>query len=260
MTNRDLWSYLSWVDRMPVARWRYLAGAALMYVAIFFGPLLVLPFRTMLPGGEIGALARNLLTFVGMLAVVVPTLWLVTGRPPWTLMMPEREAGVGLFLKGAAIQTGAEEFMFRGYLPQAVYRFTTWPWLIYGIPSYLFAQLHMGNVGALGGGWLAYMPYFSIALLWGWLAWRTGSLWLGWGMHYANNVFLVLLIGSHDDVLQPVSGLAFVYNHPGAPQIVATGLVSTFTAGLLAWALIVRRLPNAGRLALNERLHQQRGA
>ena len=257
----------------------------------------------MLPGGEIGALARNLFTFVGMLAVVVPTLWLVTGRPPWTLLMPEREAGVGLFLKGAAIQTaclsvitplaaltplghiefqrpdpslvaaalpialvgfviqtGAEELMFRGYLSQAVYRFTSWPWLIYGIPAYLFAQLHVGNVSALGGGWLAYMPYFSIALLWGWLAWRTGSLWLGWGMHYANNVFLVLLIGSHDDVLQPVSGLAFVYNHPGAPQIVATGLVSTFTAGLLAWALIVRRLPNAGRLALNERLHQQRGA
>ena len=61
-------------------------------------------------------------------------------------------------------------------------------------------------------------------------------------------------------MLQPVSGLAFVYNHPSAPQIVATGLAGTFAAGLLAWALIVRRLPNAGRLAINERLHPPRDA
>ena len=148
--------------------------------------------------------------------------------------------------------------MFRGYIPQAVYRFTARPWFIYGIPAYLFAQLHIGNVSALGSGWLAYLPYFSVALLFGWLAWRTGSLWLGWGMHYANNVFLVLLIGSHDDVLQPVSGLAFVYNHPSAPQIVATGLAGTFAAGLLAWAWIVRRMPNAGPMALNERFHPAR--
>jgi len=61
-------------------------------------------------------------------------------------------------------------------------------------------------------------------------------------------------------VLQPVSGLAFVYNHPSAPQIVATGPAGTFAAGLLAWAWIVRRMPNAGPIALNERLHPPRDA
>ena len=112
-------------------------------------------------------------------------------------------------LVGFAIQTGVEEVVFRGIWPQAVLRFTSRVVVAYTVAALAFASVHIGNVGALGGGWVALVPYFATASLWGWVSYRTGSLWASWGLHFANNVYLVLLIGSHDDVvafIPPVAG------------------------------------------------------
>ena len=82
-----------------------------------------------------------------------------------------------------------------------------------------------------------------MASLWGWVSYRTGSLWTSWGLHFANNIYLVLLIGNHDDVTNPVSGIDFVYAHPDADNVLATSLFGTALTAVAVWYLILRRFP-----------------
>lgn len=166
---------------------------------------------------------------------------LEVSRPDWRVLVP----AFPIALVGFAVQTLSEEIVFRGMLPQSVRRFTASPLLVFAIPAGVFAVLHVGNVSALGGGVWALVPYFATASLWGWVCYRTGSLWTSWGMHYANNVYLVLLIGSHDDVVTPLSGLAFVYSHPDAESVVATSLFSVALSGLAIWWFVIRRLDSS---------------
>jgi len=49
------------------------------------------------------------------------------------------------------------------------------------------------------------VPYLVPALAWGWIAWRTGSLLMPMGLHFANNAFLVLFVNTKGDVLQTVT-------------------------------------------------------
>lgn len=112
--------------------------------------------------------------------------------------------------------------------------------MIYATPALVFASLHVGNVSALGNGAVALLPYFAMASLWGWVSYRTGSLWTSWGMHFANNVYLVLLVGNHDDVASPVSGIDFVYAHPDAESVLATSLFSLVLAVVAVWYFVLR--------------------
>jgi membrane protease YdiL (CAAX protease family) len=280
-------TYLDNTWREPNSRLRYLLLVVLVMLTFtLLGGLVVLPVTAGLPDSEVGALLRNLLPFVGALAL----LWLLARflmrRPLWTFAMPTPGTEWGLFSRGViiqlvclglgtlvfslspigsldvsapdwsllavlapiallgfAIQAGVEEIVFRGIWPQAVRRFTGWIVLVYGFPALVFASLHVGNVSALGDGGLALLPYFLTACLWGWVSYRTGSLWLSWGMHYANNIYLVLLIGSHDDVATPVSGLAFVYAHPDAQSVLTTSLSGTALSAVAVWVFVLRSRP-----------------
>ncbi|MDJ0858831.1 MAG: CPBP family intramembrane metalloprotease [Dinoroseobacter sp.] len=103
-----------------------------------------------------------------------------------------------------AIQTGAEELVFRGYLQQQLgARFNSF--LIWGVlPSALFGVAHF-EIASAG----ASAPYVALAAgLFGIVAAdltaRTGSIMAAWGMHFANNLVAILGVG----VPGSITGLA----------------------------------------------------
>jgi len=91
------------------------------------------------------------------------------------------------------IQTSAEELLFRGYLQQQLaVRFRSRAvWML--IPAALFSVGHydaeMGDTA-----WLVVGVTFVFALIAADLVERTGSLGAAIGLHFANNVFALLLV------------------------------------------------------------------
>jgi uncharacterized protein len=107
--------------------------------------------------------------------------------------------GLLLFLVmivGVAIQTGAEEIYFCGLLAQVTRRITKWIPVVLVVQALFFAHLHGGNVKAWGGGIAAMTPYFATAMALGCATWRSGSLMMPMGMHFANNSTLFLLVST----------------------------------------------------------------
>jgi membrane protease YdiL (CAAX protease family) len=99
-----------------------------------------------------------------------------------------------------ALQTGAEEVFFRGYLQsQLAARFRS-PivWIV--VPSVAFGFAHFAPGLPAANGWL----YVGFAAFFGLLAAdltaRTGSLGAAWGWHFANNSFAILVIATEGSV------------------------------------------------------------
>lgn len=114
----------------------------------------------------------------------------------------------GVAAIGFLIQTGFEELLFRGYLAQAVTSRTTRSWLIIGLPALAFAAPHWGNLPTYGNNPAQLAPYLLMGATYGWAAWHSGSLWLPFGLHWANNAYATLLITTTGDVLPTGAPLA----------------------------------------------------
>lgn len=95
---------------------------------------------------------------------------------------------------GFMIQTAFEELYFRGLLMQATRRLTSWLPVLLVVQAYVFASLHAGNLEGHAASYLTMVPYFVAALYFGWVAWRTGSLVIPMGLHFANNGWNALLV------------------------------------------------------------------
>lgn len=114
---------------------------------------------------------------------------------------------IGALLLGLVAQTGFEELLFRGLLGQFVYRLSHSPIFAIGVPALLFGALHVGNVKAWHGDLITATPYVFAGLVFGWAAWRSGSLMLAAGLHFANNSFNTLVISTKGDILPPLGPL-----------------------------------------------------
>ncbi len=94
------------------------------------------------------------------------------------------------------IQIGAEELVFRGYLPQQLAARGA-PAFVWGfLPAALFGVMHWANAGSN----TAFAIYYVIAATFTGLAlmamvWRTGSLAAAMGFHFLNNVGGLLFVG-----------------------------------------------------------------
>lgn len=94
------------------------------------------------------------------------------------------------------IQTGAEELVFRGYiLQQLAARFRN-PLIWFALPPVLFAVLHWDPAtnGALNG--LVIVMIGVTGLAWADLTRISGSIGAAWGWHFANNAFLMIVLGN----------------------------------------------------------------
>lgn len=173
-------------------------------------------------------------TLVGLIAVVVFSLLgyidLEYVGIDWGTWLSV--AAIGLI--GIFIQAGSEEMLFRGYFAQFTRRITKNPYVIIFVPALLFAIPHYSNLSQYSSGLIVLLPYLINGVLYGYIAYRTGSLWMSLGLHMSNNLSGMLLVGTKADVLETVSPLVF-----GLPSLE----LSTVVIGVQAVAIVAIILP-----------------
>jgi CAAX protease family protein len=175
--RRPFWSVASVVNRI---RWRWMllcCVPALGYLALSYG--LGLLVDVIFPGQD-SATAGDGGSWVGFGAFVVPALVIICLVP---------------------FQSAAEEFLFRGWLIQAVGAYgpdqkegrgrwvravfrSPWPGIVVGGAAFVAGHGYTG--------W-AMVDIFLFALTVGWLAVRTGGLEAGIALHVLNNLLAFLL-------------------------------------------------------------------
>ncbi|MFG2440533.1 CPBP family intramembrane glutamic endopeptidase [Streptomyces sp. NPDC048508] len=174
-----------------------LTGTALdlLYIAIDI-PLVLLAVRWIgrRPVGTASSVAGRLRgRWLGLcLLVALPVLAAVDAA---TLLLPVNDtpapgwAGWHVFLPALAmllvlvpLQAAAEEYVFRGWLTQAIGGFFRSPWIAVVPQAVLFAAAH-----GLGTPWgFADLVVFGLAA--GWMTVRTGGLEAAIGLHVINNL------------------------------------------------------------------------
>ncbi|MEB3223443.1 MAG: CPBP family intramembrane glutamic endopeptidase [Candidatus Sericytochromatia bacterium] len=152
----------------------------------------------------------------------------------------------GLWLAYALLPAIAEEMLFRGLIQPALTARFGVVWGI-GVTAVLFTASHMEAAGVL--------PRVLLGLWFGWLTWRTGSLWASTWAHAWNNTWAVLYF---------LVGQAWVTGHP---WLLAGSAVAGLAAGVvLLWRdappgwLGALKLPSLSGLKPPGRRHKPREA
>jgi len=125
------------------------------------------------------------------------------------------------------LQSAAEEYVFRGYLMQAIGRWLRHPLFAILLPVPLFVLGHLYDpVGQLSVG------VFAVAA--GWLSWRTGGLEAAIALHVVNNLMAFMLA---------LWGLADVNDSsPGWIGFVQSIALIGAYCGVIEWLFRTRRL------------------
>ena len=111
---------------------------------------------------------------------------------------------LALMVIGAlAVQTFAEEYVFRGYLTQGLLLGLRNPFAASLVCGLAFGALHIPN----GGPQAASAVVFGIGL--SLIAMRTGSLAFGSGLHLINNAYGAIVVVSEQDVFRGSPGFLY---------------------------------------------------
>lgn len=191
------------------------------------------------PGTLVGPRARFRrdfrVAFVTVLAVFAPVVVLVIafgGVSPnlplatWLLLLP-------LGLAGLALQTFAEELVFRGYiLQQLAARFRSpLVWAI--LPSLAFGAVHYDPELPRASALIVIGSAALFGLIATDLTARRGNLGAAWGFHLANNVVAVLVLATRETL----PGLALFLTPYSAADLASRPAAVALDLGLLlvAW-------------------------
>nr|MDT0657017.1 CPBP family intramembrane glutamic endopeptidase [Micromonospora sp. DSM 115978] len=173
------------------------------------------------------------------LLIALPAVWFtlagssrlldLTGDPaggsaPDWVGWPRFAASLAMLLLLVPLQATAEEYLFRGWLLQAVGAFVRWPWLAIGPQAVLFATAH-----GWGTPW-GFLDLLAMGLVCGWLTVRTGGLEAAIALHLVNNLIAYCGVAA-------LGLLGSVGTASDAPWQLC--LVSVL--GLTGYALMVRR-------------------
>jgi membrane protease YdiL (CAAX protease family) len=148
-------------------------------------------------------------------------------------------AVLGAILGGLAIQTFAEEFIFRGYVTQGLLKAFRRPLPTALVSGLIFGAMHIPN--GLPQAVSAAIVGVGLALV----AIRTGSLAIGYGAHLINNVFSAVVVVSGGDVFRGSPGLIM----ENAPDLVWLDVGVETVAIALILAALYRRRPVRPALA-----------
>jgi membrane protease YdiL (CAAX protease family) len=129
---------------------------------------------------------------------------------------PSTLALTGLWLAYALLPAIAEELLYRGLIQPALAARWGPVWGI-GVTAMLFAATHMEAAGVI--------PRVVMGVWFGWLAWRSGSLWASTWAHAWNNTWAVLYF---------LVGQTWVVGHPWL-------VGGSAAVGLLVGATLLRR-------------------
>jgi hypothetical protein len=102
----------------------------------------------------------------------------------------------------------------------------------------LFSALHIANIASLGGSVWVMLPYLITGVLYGWAAYRFGSLWMSVSLHLANNYTSLILVGTKGDALR--SAAPFLIELPGLTLTTLVVLVQS-AAIFLALTFLSKR-------------------
>lgn len=130
---------------------------------------------------------------------------------------------LALVLVLVPLQCAAEEYVFRGLMMQAVGRWLKNPWWAILLPAPLFMAGHMYDIwGQLSVGFMAVIA--------GYLSWRTGGLEAAIALHIMNNVSIFLLeaFGLIDSSGPEAEG-------PGAISFLAVAVLELAYAAVVVW-------------------------
>ena len=196
-------------------------------------------------GSLIGRGPRVIRDFVraALIVFVVYAVLLV----PWGLAYDaEPNLSPGLWLRllplslvAVAVQTLAEEMVFRGYLMQQLAVRFRWPlvWLV--LPALAFGALHYDPLTHGGNAWGVVLAVTLFGLAAADLTRRTGSLGAAWGLHFANNTVALLVLATGG----ALPGLALWRTPYQAADPAMTGAMLGDLAAMLAiWAILARLL------------------
>lgn len=138
------------------------------------------------------AVAVGVAVVVTALSMLIPGEGEAGGAVPPT-QNPQLWATLIVLLLIVPLQAAAEEYVFRGYLMQAIGRWLRHPAFAILLPVPLFVLGHLYD--PLGQ---AAVAAFAVGA--GWLTWRTGGLEAAIGLHVVNNLlaFLTALAGFGD--------------------------------------------------------------
>ena len=146
-----------------------------------------------------------------------------------------------------ALQTGAEELLFRGYLQgQLAARFRS-PLIWAALPSVAFGVAHWDG-GHGGAAWAIVAATALFGLAAADLTALTGRLGAAWGLHFANNLVALTVIGTQGGL----PGLALWHTPwtlaeaPAAPLLIALDMVILVAIWAAIRTLLKRRLQRAG--------------
>lgn len=192
-----------------------LGSIALMLPAYVLASLLINGSRVGLVSSAAGRLRWRWMLLCTLAAVVVAGA--VTGL---SLLLPAEQAGgevlapadnprlwatFAVIVLVVPFQAAAEEYVFRGYLMQAIGRWLRHPAFAILLPVPLFVLGHLYDpLGQVSVG------VFAVAA--GWLTWRTGGLEAAIALHVVNNLlaFLLALAGLSDVNASSPGVLSFV--------------------------------------------------
>jgi membrane protease YdiL (CAAX protease family) len=167
-------------------------------------------------------------------ALIVLTLIDVALRPSGFRVSANRDTPLLAIaaLGGLAVQTFAEEFVFRGYLTQGLLLATKRVVPTAVISGLLFGALHIPN------GWPQAVNAALFGVVLALIAIRTGGIAFGYGVHLTNNLFAAVVLVSSGDAFRGSPGL-FTQN---TPQLMwwDTGAGAVV---LIALAVVVYRRP-----------------
>jgi membrane protease YdiL (CAAX protease family) len=134
-------------------------------------------------------------------------------------------------LPSLAVQTFAEEFIFRGYLTQALFLATRRPLVTAMLSGLAFALLHIPN------GWPQAASAAAFGAVTALIAIRTGGIAFTFGLHLANNVFGAVIVVSANDVFRGAPALV-TQSTPDLMWLDAAVPMLAFAAAL--WVVGVR--------------------
>jgi membrane protease YdiL (CAAX protease family) len=153
----------------------------------------------------LACLGASVVTLVA--AVVVQNLVHADTGDPSSPVIPWSSTLAGFFLVIAfltPLQATGEEFMFRGYLLQALGSLSRRVWVPVVLSGLVFGLFH-----GLGQSPPVFLDRFAFGLTAGYLAVRTGGLEAGIAMHLLNNwlsLSVAAATGQLDDALHPTAG------------------------------------------------------
>ena len=139
------------------------------------------------------------------------------------------------------LQTTAEELVFRGYLLQQLAARFKSRWIWWVLPSVIFGAFHWNPVTFGANAWMVVGTTTLMGLILSDITARFGSLSPAMGLHFANNLVVMLLMNSPGQL----SGMSlYLYGIDlKSPQLATSMLVSlvAMTFGYAIFMLIMRR-------------------